>query len=86
MESISVMALALGDMFRYSIKTKGELVLLKDELTHVHNFVAIQLIRFEHAFQYEEQVPEELLERKVLKLILQPWWRMPSITDCATAA
>ena len=71
-ESISVMALALGDMFRYSIKTKGELVLLKDELTHVHNFVAIQLIRFEHAFQYEEQVPEELLERKVLKLILQP--------------
>ena len=42
-------------------------MLLKDELTHVHNFVAIQLIRFEHAFQYEEQVPEELLERKVLK-------------------
>lgn len=71
-ESISVMALALGDMFRYSIKTKGELVLLKEELTHVHNFVAIQQIRFENGFQYEEQVPGELLGRKALKLILQP--------------
>ena len=34
-EDISVMALALGDMFRYSIKTKGALVTLEKELAHV---------------------------------------------------
>lgn len=71
-EDISTMALALGDMFRYSIKTKGALVPLKKELAHVQNFVAIQQIRFDNAFCFQMEVPEELLSCKILKLILQP--------------
>lgn len=71
-EDISTMALALGDMFRYSIKTKGALVTLKEELAHVQNFVAIQLIRFDNAFSFQMDVPQELLEHQILKLILQP--------------
>lgn len=71
-DDISTMALALGDMFRYSIKTKGELVTLEDELAHVQNFIAIQLIRFDNAFSFQMDVPKELLNHKVLKLILQP--------------
>lgn len=71
-QDISTMALALGDMFRYSIKTKGALVTLKEELTHVQNFVAIQLIRFDNAFSFQLNVDDTLLENRVLKLILQP--------------
>lgn len=71
-EDISVMALALGDMFRYSIKTKGELVTLEKELAHVKNFVAIQQIRFDNGFRFEMDVPEELYSCRILKLILQP--------------
>lgn len=71
-EDISVMALALGDMFRYSIKTKGALVPLEKELAHVQNFVAISRIRFDNGFAFLMDVPEELLSCKILKLILQP--------------
>lgn len=69
---ISVMALALGDMFRYSIKTKGALVPLEKELAHVQNFVAIQQIRFDNGFSFQLDVPEKLLSCRILKLILQP--------------
>ena len=71
-EDISVMALALGDMFRYSIKTKGALVTLEKELAHVKNFVAIQQFRFDTGFRFEMDVPEELYSCRILKLILQP--------------
>lgn len=69
---ISTMALALGDMFRYSIKTKGALVTLQQELTHVSNFVAIQQIRFDNLFLFKIDVPEEMMSCSIIKLTLQP--------------
>lgn len=69
---ISTMAEALSAMFRYSIKTKSELVTLKEELDHVKNYIAIQQIRFDNGFYVEWEVPEEDLSLRVLKLILQP--------------
>ncbi len=69
---ISTMALSLGSMFRYSIKTKSELVPLSAELKNVNDYTSIQLLRHNHAFELITQIPEKLLSRKVLKLILQP--------------
>lgn len=71
-ESISVMSMALGNMFRYSIKTKSELVTMAEELNHVKDYVSIQQIRFSNRFHVDLEVPEALLSKKVLKLILQP--------------
>ncbi len=71
-ESISVMSMALGNMFRYSIKTKSELVTVTDELNHVKDYVSIQKIRFSNRFRIELHIPDELLLKKILKLILQP--------------
>ena len=71
-EQISTMSLALGNMFRYTIKTESELVTLREELRHVHDYVSIQLIRFSNRFRLELDIPDGLLEEKVLKLILQP--------------
>ena len=66
------MSLALGNMFRYAIKTESELVTLEQELRHVQDYVAIQSIRFDNRFHLSVTIPEELYELKVLKLILQP--------------
>jgi two-component system sensor histidine kinase YesM len=69
---ISIMSLALGRMFRYSIKTQSELVPLAAELKNVQDYVSIQQIRFDHGFHLDVHIPESLLNLKVLKLILQP--------------
>lgn len=71
-ESIALMSKALGDMFRYSIKTESELVTLDEELSHVRNYISIQNIRFGDKIQVIYDIPENLLEEKILKLIIQP--------------
>lgn len=71
-ESISTMALALGQMFRYSIKTQSELVSIEDELCHVQDYISIQQIRFDNRFKIVLDIPPNMLHMKVLKLILQP--------------
>lgn len=71
-ESISIMSMALGNMFRYSIKTKSELVTIADELQHVNDYTVIQQIRFDNRFRLVIDIPESMYEQKVLKLILQP--------------
>jgi len=71
-ESIATISMALGNMFRYSIKTQSELVSLADELNHVKDYVSIQTIRFDNRFSIQYNIPEEYKNYKVLKLILQP--------------
>ncbi|WP_180272729.1 sensor histidine kinase [Konateibacter massiliensis] len=71
-ESIAVMSLALGNMFRYSIKTQSELVTIEDELNHVRDYVAIQKIRFDNKFDLVIDLPEGMPSLRVLKLIMQP--------------
>lgn len=71
-EPIATMSLALGNMFRYSIKTQSELVTLRDELSHVRDYISIQTIRFSNRFSLLVDIPGELYDLKVLKLILQP--------------
>lgn len=71
-QDIATMSLALGDMFRYAIKTPSELVTLSDELKHVNDYVSIQRIRFSGRFRLVKEIPEELYSTPVLKLILQP--------------
>lgn len=71
-DDIVTMSLALGNMFRYAIKTEREKVALAEELQHVLDYVSIQQIRFDNRFRLVMDVPEELKDQKVLKLILQP--------------
>lgn len=71
-ETISTMSMALGSMFRYSIKTKSELVTIADEINHVKDYLSIQQIRFSNRFHVDISIPQTLYNTKVLKLILQP--------------
>lgn len=71
-ERLCTMSIALGNMFRYAIRTKSELVSIQDELDHVNDYVSIQSIRFDNRFVLTTQVPESMRTLSVLKLILQP--------------
>lgn len=71
-EQIATMSLALGNMFRYTIKTQSELVTIAQELGHVSDYAAIQQIRFSNRFQLLIEMENSLKSQKVLKLILQP--------------
>lgn len=71
-QQISTMSLALGNMFRYTLKTQSELVTVEEELGHVRDYVSIQQIRFDYRFQLKIEMDEEFRQQKVLKLILQP--------------
>lgn len=71
-ERLSTMSISLGNMFRYAIKTKSELVTILDELNHVNDYITIQSIRFDNAFDFSARLPESMLPLSVLKLILQP--------------
>lgn len=69
---ISIMALSLGKMYGYSIRTAGELTTLRGELEHLRNYIAISEIRFPNKFKTEYSIDESLLSTPTLKLILQP--------------
>ncbi len=71
-DDICTMALSLSRMFRYAIKTDSELVTLREELEHVRNYHSIQTIRYGGRYQLVIDVPEDLMEQKLLKLLLQP--------------
>ncbi|WP_251028397.1 sensor histidine kinase [Bacillus sp. ISL-18] len=71
-ESISIMTKALGDMFRYSIKTESELVRLSDEIDHVKNYITIQNIRYDNSIDFNLEIPSKISSCCILKLILQP--------------
>lgn len=70
--TIADMSLALGNMFRYTLKTQSELVTIEEELCHVQDYVSIQQIRFDQRFQLIVDMTPEFKQKKVLKLILQP--------------
>ncbi|WP_027091695.1 sensor histidine kinase [Cohnella thermotolerans] len=71
-ESIAVMTKALGDMFRYSIKTDSELVAIDEELKHVNNYLSIQKIRYENKIDFRLHIQDGIGQMRILKLILQP--------------
>ena len=63
---------ALSEFFRISLNKGAEMLPLRRELDHVRSYCAIQKFRSNTAFELSFDVPDELLERTVIKLILQP--------------
>ena len=66
------MTSALSRLFRISISKGRELIPLRDELEHVRSYLTIQEMRYKNKFRYLIDIPEDLLEIRVLKITLQP--------------
>jgi len=73
MMEISRICQKLGSMFRYSINiNRHESATLKDEIDNVSNYVYIMQLRFRNQFDVFFDIPDNLLNLRVLRFILQP--------------
>ncbi|WP_339278835.1 sensor histidine kinase [Paenibacillus sp. FSL W8-1187] len=63
---------ALSDFLRFSLNKGREYCTVAQEFSHVDSYVKVQSIRYPDRFELVSSVREELLERPMLKLLLQP--------------
>lgn len=69
---ITAVVSALTKLFRIGLSRGRETLLLSEEIEHVKSYLFIQKIRYEDKFDYRIDVPHELGQARVLRLILQP--------------
>lgn len=67
-EAAQRMLMDLSKLLRYSIKGRERLV----DLAYTHSYIEIQKYRFGKRLAYEEEIPEEVLDCRVPRLIVQP--------------
>lgn len=70
--SVTIGLTSLAELLRSTIVDKKEVILLKDELKNVENYIVIQRLRYGTSFEVEYQINERLRESRILKFILQP--------------
>ena len=63
---------ALTRLFRISLSRGREIIPLSEEAEHVRSYLYIQKVRYEEKLNYTIDIPPELGDLKVQKLILQP--------------
>ena len=63
---------ALARFFRISISKGKNFIPVRSEIEHIKNYLTIQSIRYVDKFTYRFDVDEQILDHKVMKLILQP--------------
>ncbi len=68
---VSHMVLLLARILRISIQGNEE-IRLRLEIEHLQSYLEIQKFRFEDLFEYEIDIPEEMMDKLLLKLTLQP--------------
>ncbi|NGP44602.1 HAMP domain-containing protein [Bacillaceae bacterium SIJ1] len=63
---------ALISLLSYSFNKTSEKVQLHDELEGLKKYLQIQQVRYGHQFELKIAIDDDILEHKVLKLLLQP--------------
>ena len=63
---------ALADFFRIGLSGGEKLITLSKELKHVNSYLQVQKTRFPNKFDVEFNIPDSLLNCKILKITLQP--------------
>jgi len=71
-EDVVTMVTSLSTFCRNSLNKGEDIISLDAERTQVASYLEIQQIRYSDILRYEIRIPEELLDCRVPKLILQP--------------
>ncbi|MCR8843238.1 sensor histidine kinase [Paenibacillus sp. SC116] len=71
-DQIAEMVGSLSDFLRFSLNRGLEVCSVKQEIEHVRNYMNIQAIRYPERFDMEVSVQPTLLDKPILKLLLQP--------------
>lgn len=69
---IAKMAFSLSKSFKLSLNNGKELIAVSTELEHIEHYMTIQNLRYNNRFQYIEEVDEGLMNKEILKLLIQP--------------
>lgn len=68
---IAQMAVDMGHIFRYSAKGEDE-VTLEEEIAIIKSYIRIQQMRFAGKIEVFYFIPDEVLQLRVMKMLLQP--------------
>ncbi len=68
----SEMIMAFANIMRYSIYYGDTIVSLKTDIAYVKDYLMLQKMRYNRRLTYSIDIPDELLECKVPKLVIQP--------------
>lgn len=71
-DRVVLMVTALGKFLRYSISSKGDIVTVKEDIEQVNNYLTIQKIRYGDKINAFIDIDEDLYDKKIMKLLLQP--------------
>ena len=71
-DNIARMTVALSNVFRMSLNRGSAFWKISDELQLVNNYLLVQNMRFDDRFQVEIHLDEALMDKQIIKLILQP--------------
>lgn len=63
---------SLANFFRLSLNKGRNIIKISEEISHVKNYIKIESIRFENKFSCEFDIPENLNDIEIIKIILQP--------------
>ena len=69
---ITAISQALAKFYKLSLSKGKDIISLRDELSHVEQYIKIQNMRYEDRIHYEVDVEDEILPCKLPKIILQP--------------
>lgn len=72
-DDISQSILTLGKMMRYCLRWRIHTVTLEKEMEYIQSYVSILNIRNDYEVLLELDIPEELSELKIPKMIIQPF-------------
>ena len=71
-EDVITTVVALARFFRISISKGKNFIPVRDEISHIRNYLTIQSIRYIGKFEYAIEIDKAIYDLKVMKLILQP--------------
>lgn len=71
-EDVVKITKAFSEFLRISLSRGHEWITIAQELDHIKNYLTIQKIRYADILNYEIDVDEEILDFKIIKLVLQP--------------
>ena len=70
---ISKMIRNLGVILRYSVNKSNQIVTIRELADWLEKYISLKQMRFNDAFSYRLNIEEETYNRKVYKLLLQPF-------------
>jgi len=71
-EEVIQLTRSLSDFFRISLSSGADWIPVEREARHLSGYLSIQKIRYRDILDYEIDIPAELMDGYIIKLLLQP--------------